>query len=79
MKNQNYRRRLPFLEYLAHQAGGISDQMFETNPLQTNRKRNWFEVNWFLFNIKYTRKINENSNFDLTFFGLEAKKKCTRI
>ena len=63
-----------FLEYLAHQAGGVSDQMFKTNPLQTNRKRNWFEVNWLLFNLKYTRKINENSNFDLTFFGLEAKR-----
>ena len=63
-----------FLEYLAHQAGGISDQMFKTNPLQTNRKRNWFEVNWLLFNLKYTSKINENSNFDLTFFGLEAKR-----
>ena len=65
---------ITYLEYLAHQAGGLSDKMFENNPLQTNRKRNWFEVNWFLFNIKYFRKITKNSNFDLTFFGLEAKR-----
>ena len=65
---------ITYLKYLAHQAGGLSDQMFETNPLQTNRKRNWFEVNWLLLNIKYFRKISENSNFDLTFFGLKAKR-----
>ena len=65
---------ITYLEYLAHQAGGLSDKMFENDPLQTNRKRNWFEVNWLLFNIKYFRKITKNSNFDLSFFGLEAKR-----
>ena len=43
---------LSYLTYLAKQAGGLSDYMFESNPLQSNRSRNWFNLDWFLFNFK---------------------------
>ena len=32
---------LSYLTYLAKQAGGLSDYMFESNPLQSNRSRNY--------------------------------------
>jgi Fe(3+) dicitrate transport protein len=65
---------ITYLEYLAHQAGGLSDRMFELDPYQSNRERNWFEVKWLLFNMKYFLEISENSNFSLSFFGLDAKR-----
>ena len=65
---------ITYMEYLAHQAGGLSDFMFANDPLQSNRERNWFEIKWFLYNIKYFLEISENSNFSFNFFGLDAKR-----
>lgn len=65
---------ITFLEYLAQQAGGLTDDMFLENPSQTNRSRNWFYVNWFLYNTKISHKISENTNYTLSLFGLQAKR-----
>ncbi len=65
---------LTYLNYLAHQAGGLSDIMFRDNPFQSNRERNWFDINWFLYNLKYVHKVNDGLNLSLNFFGLEAKR-----
>ena len=65
---------LTYLNYLAHQAGGLSDIMFRDNPFQSNRERNWFDINWFLYNLKYIHKVNEGLNLSLNFYGLEAKR-----
>ena len=48
--------------------------MFRENPFQSNRERNWFDINWFLYNLKYIHEINDGLNFSLNFFGLEAKR-----
>ena len=63
-----------YMEYLAHQAGGLSDYMFYEDPFQSNRERNWFEIKWLLYNLKYFLEISENSNFSFSFFGLDAKR-----
>jgi len=65
---------ITYLNYLAQQAGGLSDQMFKEDPYQSNRFRNWFEVNWLLYNIKYKKEFSEKTNFTFSFFGLEAKR-----
>ena len=57
-----------YLKYLAHQAGGLSDNMFRINPLQSNRSRNWFGLDWLLFNLKIKHKLNDKSNLSLSFF-----------
>ena len=43
----NIKAEFTFLNYLAKQAGGLSDQMFAINPLQSNRERNWIKLDWF--------------------------------
>ncbi|VAW09928.1 Iron(III) dicitrate transport protein FecA [hydrothermal vent metagenome] len=63
-----------YLTYLARQAGGLTDQMFNENPLQSNRERNWFEVNWLLYNIKLAHRFSEQTNFTVNFFGLNAAR-----
>ena len=65
---------LTYLNYLAHQAGGLSDNMFDSNPFQSNRSRNWFGLNWFLYNLKFKHQFNFRSNFSFSFFGLNATR-----
>ena len=65
---------ITFLEYLAQQAGGITDDMFLENPFQSNRSRNWFYVNWFLYNTKISHQISKNTNYTLSLFGLNAER-----
>tara|TARA_B100000575_G_scaffold269707_1_gene249607 strand:+ start:11651 stop:14074 length:2424 start_codon:yes stop_codon:yes gene_type:complete len=65
---------ITYMEYLAHQAGGLSDYMFTDDPFQSNRERNWFEIKWLLYNIKYFHKFSEQTNFSFSFFGLDAAR-----
>ena len=64
-----------YLNYLAQQAGGLSDKMFNENPYQSNRKRNWFNLDWFLYNLKLESDLNKNTSLSINFFGLNAKRK----
>ena len=51
------------------------DEMFLENPFQSNRSRNWFYVNWFLYNTKISHQISENTYYTfLSLFGLNKKK-----
>jgi len=63
-----------YLTYLAQQAGGLTDVMFNENPLQSNRSRNWFEVSWLLYNIKFAHQFSNKTNFTFNFFGLNASR-----
>ena len=65
---------ITFLKYLAHQAGGLSDKMFKSDPFQSNRERNWFGLNWLLYNIKLKHNFNLNTNLSFSFFGLDASR-----
>lgn len=58
--------------YLAQQAGGLTDQMFASDPRQSNRERNWFKVNWNLWAVHFDHKFNAANEFNLRLFGLSA-------
>ena len=62
--------------YLAKQAGGLTDFMFYENPNQSNRTRNWFAVNWNLYALRLKHKVSENADFSLQLFGLDASRKA---
>ena len=68
-----------YLTYLAQQAGGLSDNMFNQNPFQSNRSRNWFELKWLLYNIKLDHKFSKKTNFTLNFFGLNSQRNALGI
>ncbi|WP_127846497.1 TonB-dependent receptor domain-containing protein [Psychroflexus aestuariivivens] len=63
-----------YMNYLAQQAGGLTDQMFAEDPFQSNRERNWFDVDWLLYNLKLSHEFSEQTNFTFNFFGLQAKR-----
>ncbi len=66
---------ITYLKYLAQQAGGLTDRMFDENPFQSNRTRNWFTVNWFLYNLNFAHDFSENTKFTISFSGLNASRK----
>jgi Fe(3+) dicitrate transport protein len=62
------------MQYLAQQPGGLTDKNFEENPRQSLRERNWFAVDWNLFALLFTYKLNENSQINIRNFGLLAQR-----
>ncbi|WP_452222481.1 TonB-dependent receptor domain-containing protein [Lacinutrix salivirga] len=72
--NTKLEGEVTYLRYLAKQAGGLNDAQFEDNPYQSNRARNWFQVDWLLYNLKLSHKFSENTNFTFSAFGLNASR-----
>ena len=65
---------ITYMNYLTQQPGGLTDKMFINNALQSNRGRNWFEVNWLLFNTKFLYKLTEKTKLSLSLYGLDADR-----
>ncbi len=63
-----------YLNYLAQQPGGLTDTQFALDPTFSNRTRNWFEVNWKLYALKFQKKFSVSSDFSLTVFRLNASR-----
>ena len=61
--------------YLAKQPGGLTDKMFYEDPYQSNRSRNWFDVDWNLFALKFKHRISSSTDFSINLFGLYAERK----
>lgn len=68
-----------FMDYLAHQPGGLTDLEFAQDPHQSIRKRNWFAVNWNLGAILLDYKINDKLKINSRFFGLMASRSALGI
>lgn len=62
------------MNYLAHQPGGLTDQMFLQDPRQSLRTRNWFSVKWNLGAILLNYKITSRLKLNSRFFGLIAER-----
>jgi Fe(3+) dicitrate transport protein len=63
-----------FMQYLAKQPGGLTDKQFETDPRQSNRERNWFQVNWNLGAVTFDYAFNGSSRINWRSFGLYAQR-----
>jgi Fe(3+) dicitrate transport protein len=73
-KRLNVSFEITYLTYLAQQAGGLTDKMFYDNIFQSTRERNWFKINWFLYNSKVSFKLNKDDNISLNIFVLDASR-----
>mgnify|MGYP006075759265 CR=1 FL=1 len=58
-----------YLGYLARQPGGLTDNLFEEDPQQSIRSRNWFKVFWNLLNFKMNYKISPKTTLDISLLG----------
>lgn len=59
--------------YGEHQPGGLTDKMFLQDPRQSNRRRNWFMIDWNIAALKYHKEIS-GSVFDLNMNFLYAER-----
>ena len=62
------------MDYLAKQAGGLTDAMFEKEGRQSVRNRNWFGVSWKLASLSLTYQVSERTKLNVRNFGLLANR-----
>lgn len=65
---------LTHMYYLSQQAGGLTDEVFETNPRSSNRERNWFKVNWNLAAVLLEYELSDQVKIYNRLFGLSARR-----
>lgn len=62
------------LQYLAQQAGGLTDRMFEEDPRQSNRERNWFAVKWNVLDFEWDYRISSRTRLQTRVYSLVASR-----
>lgn len=62
------------LQYLAQQPGGLNDQMFENDPRQSNRARNWFAVKWNIVDLEWDYRISNRTRLQTRVYSLMASR-----
>lgn len=62
------------MNYLAQQAGGLTDAMFNSDPRQSIRARNWFSVDWNITAAHFNWQINRTSTLDIKGFRVKANR-----
>jgi Fe(3+) dicitrate transport protein len=60
--------------YVAKQPGGLTDRMFEENPAQSVRDRNWFKVNWNIAAATINGKITKNLSLNSKTFMVMGER-----
>jgi Fe(3+) dicitrate transport protein len=63
-----------YMTYLAQQPGGLTDALFNADPRQSIRNRNWFQVDWRILAANYNWKISSRSMIDLKYFNVDASR-----
>jgi len=56
--------------YLAQQAGGLTDALFESGFQGSIRDRNWFKVGWNLGSVTADFELSEHTRLNVRNFGL---------
>ncbi len=62
------------MTYLAQQPGGLTDKLFEDDPRQSVRARNWFNVDWNLLALTATYRFTARTQLNVRNFGLIAQR-----
>lgn len=63
------------MQYLARQAGGLTDRLFEDDPRQSLRERNWFTIDWNLLALNFTQQLSEKTVLNIRNSGLISTRK----
>jgi Fe(3+) dicitrate transport protein len=76
--NEKFSVNLEFMHYyyLAKQPGGLTDALFNDDPSQSIRDRNWFSVSWNLPSVTFKYNRNSKTEYSSKFFGLIANRKA---
>lgn len=74
--NEKHHVRLEYthMSYTAQQPGGLTDQLFEEDPRQSIRDRNWFNVSWNILAFHYDWEISSSTRFNVRTFGMLSER-----
>lgn len=64
------------MNYLARQAGGLTQKLFEENPRQSLRPRNWFRVRWNMPALTAEYKITSTTSLHWKIFGMYSSREA---
>ena len=64
------------MNYLSKQPGGLTDREFYTDAKQSNRERNWFDVDWNLIAAHLEYAFSPNLKIDSKFVTLLGGKQA---
>jgi len=67
------------MNYESQQPGGLTDSLFNSNPQQSLRSRNWMSTPWNVFQWESGYSWNEDTKLKLTVFALEAERNSIGI
>lgn len=70
------RAEYTFMNYIARQPGGLTDRLFEENPRQSVRDRNWFKVNWNLAALVVDYKMGKRTKLNSRTFGVFSSREA---
>lgn len=72
----NIQLRLEYthMNYLARQAGGLTDYQFKLDPTVSIRDRNWFRVNWNMLALHFDYEISNRSLLNIRAFGMKSSR-----
>lgn len=75
--NENWTVGVEFthMNYLARQAGGLTDLAFEEDPQRSVRDRNWFGVDWNLLAVTSDYDLKKFGKINLRSFGMISNRK----
>ncbi len=73
-ENTKITGELTLFNYLAKQAGGLTDVQFLEDPDFSNRDRNWFDVDWKVYSLRLDHAFSAKTDFSLNLFGLDARR-----
>lgn len=62
------------MNYLAKQAGGLSDLNFEEDSRQSLRDRNWFTVDWNMLALHFDHNFNKKTTLNIRSFGMLSSR-----
>lgn len=63
-----------YMDYLAQQPGGLTDNEFAQDAQLSKRDRNWFKVNWNLLALTLDYRLGERTKLNMRNFGLLAQR-----
>ncbi len=62
------------MNYESQQAGGLTDSLFNINPRQSFRSRNWFGAPWNVASINMDYEFNQTTKLSIKIFGTLAER-----
>jgi len=62
------------MNYLAQQAGGLSDVQYEIDARQSFRDRNWFKINWNILALHYDFAVSQKAHINVRAFGMLSSR-----